>query len=373
MRTFQQIIEGGDSFAECDFNPDLILVFASRQILEKDELMDVMRNKYPDTVFFGCSTSGEIAGEGFTEDSFTYTAIAFDGDTRVVPVEVNVNNNLSASDAGIQLADALGNNHLRHVLVLSDGQIVNGTELVQGLNSCLPMHVAATGGLAGDGALFEKTLVLNQKGEPKEGLITALGLYGKDLEVGFGSMGGWEAFGVEREVTKSDKNVLYEIDGEPALELYKSFLGDNAKELPASALLFPLSMRENKSKRPLVRTILNINEEDQSLVFAGDLPAGSKVQFMKSNSYKLIDGAEEAARTAKSQLKNQPDLALLVSCVGRKLVMKQLTEEEVEIVKDTLGATTVAGFYSYGELAPFDAFMKCELHNQTMTITTLKD
>lgn len=108
-----------------------------------------------------------------------YTAIAFDGDTRVVPVEVNVSDSTNASDAGIRLADALENNHLRHVLVLSDGQLVNGTELVQGLNSCLTMHVAATRGLEGDGALFEKTLVLNQKGESKEGLITALGLYGK--------------------------------------------------------------------------------------------------------------------------------------------------------------------------------------------------
>jgi len=267
----------------------------------------------------------------------------------------------------------LSEEDLKHVLILSDGQTVNGSELVQGLNLGLPENITATGGLAGDDSRFEKTLVVDSHGNARTDTIVALGFYGTDLEVGFGSKGGWETFGMERVVTKSNKNVLFEIDDQPALELYKSFLGENAKDLPSSALLFPLSMKVNAEDKAIVRTILNINEEDQSLIFAGDIPEGALVQLMKSNSYKLIDGAESAADIAKSRLTKKPDLALLVSCVGRKLVMKQLAEEEVEVVQEELNTPTVTGFYSYGELAPFEAFMKCELHNQTMTITTLKD
>ncbi len=373
MKTFQQVLHNSSESLVIPFKPDLCFVFASRFLLEKDEHLASLRKQLPETTFFGCSTSGEISNNGISDDSCAITAIQFDGNTHVKAAEAVISDSIDSKTAGSNLSKELNQEGLRHVLILSDGQVVNGTELVEGLNEGLPESITATGGLAGDGARFEKTIVIDSEGNGRSGIVVALGFYGSDLEIGFGSMGGWESFGVERTVTKSAKNVLYEIDGQPALELYKSFLGENAKDLPASALLFPLNMRLHQEDRAVVRTILNVNEQDQSLVFAGDIPEGSLVQLMKSNSYKLIDGAEDAAGITKNQLHKEPDLALLVSCVGRKLVMKQLAEEEVEVVQEQLNAPTVTGFYSYGELAPFDAFMKCELHNQTMTITTLKD
>ena len=277
--------------------------------------------------------------------------------------------------AGIELATTLDHNNLKHVLVFSDGLNVNGTDLVDGMSQALPKGVTVTGGLAGDGPNFKKTYIINRTDLLGEGQIKAIGLYGDNIKVGFGSRGGWDSFGVDRTVTKSKGNVLYEIDGEPALDLYKSFLGDKAKELPSSGLLFPLSMRDREDVEPVVRTILGISEEDKSLTFAGDIPEGSFVRLMKANSDRLINGAEEAAEiTIKDKNTNQIELALLVSCVGRKLVLKQLVEEEVEVVSDVLGKPTIAGFYSYGELAPFGFLQnQCELHNQTMTITTLSE
>ena len=192
--------------------------------------------------------------------------------------------------------------------------------------------------------------------------------------MGFGSLGGWDAFGPERLVTRSAANILYELDGQPALALYKKYLGEHAKDLPASGLLFPLSLK-NAAGESVVRTILGVNEAEHSLTFAGDLPQGGHVRLMKANFDRLIDGAVGAAQTSYEAMgKTSPELALLISCVGRKLVLKQRIEEEVEGVQDILGQEAVlAGFYSYGEISPFNPSAACELHNQTMTITTLSE
>jgi hypothetical protein len=251
---------------------------------------------------------------------------------------------------------------------------VNGSEFVRGLTQRLPEGVTVTGGMAGDGARFEKTFVfLNSV--PESGVAVGLGLYGSRLKIGFGSLGGWDSFGPERLVTRSKGNVLYELDGKSVLGLYKKYLGDHAKDLPAAGLLFPLSLRSKAGDTPVVRAILSICEKDQSVTFAGDVPEGTYARLMKANFDRLIDGATGAARTSYEAIgSTSPDLALLISCVGRKLVLKQRIEEEVEGVRDVLGERpTLTGFYSYGEISPFTPGARCELHNQTMTITTLSE
>lgn len=274
--------------------------------------------------------------------------------------------------AGAKIANKLNDKALKHVIVLSDGLNVNGADLVSGLKSKIP-GVSITGGLAADGSDFNNTFLVNGD-QIVDKAIIGLGFYGEDLKVGYSSKGGWDSFGIERLVTKSNKNVLYELDGMPALEIYKSFLGDYAKDLPSSGLLFPLSMRNSENTAPLVRTILAICEEDQSLTFAGNIPQDSYVRLMKANIDRLIGGAEDSAISANKNLKETSELAILISCVGRRLVLKQLVEEEVEVVRDVIGnKPCITGFYSYGEIAPFGEFSPCELHNQTMTITTLSE
>ena len=263
------------------------------------------------------------------------------------------------------------------MFVLSDGLKVNGTELVRGLTSKLPEGVGLTGGLSGDGTRFGHTLVYSG-GSVSEGRIMALGFYGDQLRIGYGSKGGWDSFGPERKVTKSCGNILYELDGRSALALYKEYLGEHAAGLPASGLLFPISLRGDDGQPGVVRTILAVNDQDQSMTFAGDVPEGTYVRLMRANVERLVDGASGAAKNATHRasdpLLKTPDLAILVSCVGRKLVLAQRIEEEVEAVRDVVGAdATLTGFYSYGEIGPFSATAKCELHNQTMTVTTLTE
>ena len=350
----------------------LVLLFGSPACLRQTVWQDDIGSAYPNAHRLGCSTAGEIYGIEVTDETLVVTAIAFEH-TRLHGASLKLGDVSNSFQAGERLANSLPRESLVHVLVISDGQNVNGSELVAGLTQHLPPGVTLTGGLAGDGDRFQETLVL-WDGPPEPNTIAVIGLYGDRIKVGFGSLGGWDAFGPERVVTRSASNILYELDEQPALGLYKKYLGEYAKDLPASGLLFPLSLR-TAAGESVVRTILGVNENEHSLTFAGDMPQGGHVRLMKANFDRLIDGAVGAAQTSYEAIGNTPpELALLISCVGRKLVLKQRIEEEVEGVQDILGQETVlAGFYSYGEISPFNPSARCELHNQTMTITTLSE
>ena len=358
----------------------LVLGFGATAILRDGHLLTAVSRDYPSALFIGCSTAGEICGTRVADESLVVTSIAFDS-TKVQGAEVSLDLVANSTEAGLALGSRLpafldepgGPWPLTHVLVISDGLRVNGTELVRGLTDSLPPAVTITGGLAADGASFGETFVWTGQ-SPRRGIVAAIGLYGTRLHVGCGSRGGWDPFGPERLITKSRGNVLFEFDGQSALGLYKRYLGEHASGLPATGLLFPLSLRTG-DEEPVVRTILSVNENERSMTFAGEIPEGGFARLMKANFDRLIDGAVSAARTGFQALGPvQPDLALLISCVGRKLVLKQRVEEEVEGVQEVLGTQAfLAGFYSYGEISPFVPGAKCELHNQTMTITTFSE
>jgi hypothetical protein len=352
----------------------LVLAFGGKEALRLRRPLDETHTAYPRACVVGCSTAGEIAGTTVSDDSLVATAVAFEH-TEVRAAQLDLAEVSDSYEAGKRLARELATDGLVHVVVIADGTLVNGSALVRGLNDHLPDGIQVTGGLAGDGERFEETRVFVGD-EPRVGLIAAIGLCGDRLRVGFGSLGGWDPFGPDRLITRSEGNVLFELDARSALGLYKTYLGDYARELPASALLFPLALRrENRRNSPVVRTILSIDEEKESMTFAGDMPQGEYARFMKANFERLIDGATLAARTSYEILGSRtPELALLISCVGRRMVLKQRIEEEVESVREVLGQDTVlAGFYSYGEISPFTPSARCELHNQTMTITTLSE
>jgi len=354
-----------------NIDANIFLLFVSPEFEAKKNVIDLLQINYPKATIIGCSTAGEISDVTVKDDTISLTAIQLEK-TSFNKVSFQIKDMKCSENAGVKLAEALYSDGLKHVLILSDGLNVNGADLVQGLKSKLP-NVSITGGLAGDGSNFEKTFVINDN-EIVDKTIIGLGFYGDNLKVGYSSKGGWDSFGIDRLVTKSDKNILFELDGQPALEIYKSFLGNQAKYLPSSGLMFPLSMREKEKDIPVVRTILAVNEEHQSLTFAGNIPQNSYVRLMKANINRLINGAEDSAILANNEMENNSQLAILISCVGRRLVLKQMVEEEIEIVRNVIGdKPCITGFYSYGEIAPFGEFSPCELHNQTMTITTLSE
>jgi len=341
--------------------------------LDEQERFEEIRAAFPQADITMISTAGEIYQEEVHEDSISLVAIELEK-SRMVSRVGKLEEGMDQTGFGKQLAEELDAEDLKLVFVLSDGHSVNVDDLVLGLNEVVGNRVPVTGGLAGDGVSFQRTTVgLNAPPEP--GQVIVIGLYGDDLKIGHGSKGGWIQFGPERTVTRSEGNLLYELDGQSALGLYKEYLGDKAKDLPGSALLFPLAIDLPEFEEPLVRTVLNVDEDTQCMLYAGNIPQGASCRLMHANFDRIVDGAADAARDSLMALDSfEPELSILISCVGRKLLLGIRAEDEVEEVRSVVGENSIlTGFYSYGELSPLGNTKGCQLHNQTMTITTLSE
>ncbi len=350
----------------------LVIGFGSSDLVSQEKSFLDIKNKYPNAQIALCSSAGEIFQKEVLDDTISLVAMQFES-TTIQTSEISIEDFDSSYEAGKILVNKFSEEKLKLILVFSDGGKVNGSELVKGMNDFKKTGVLITGGLAGDGSRFERPFVgLNQVAQ--SGKILAIGFYGDNIVLSHGSFGGWESFGLERTITKSNANVLFEIDGKNALGLYKTYLGKYAEELPSSALLFPLSIKLSDSQDPIVRTILSIDTENESITFAGDIPEGSRIRFMKANFDKLIDAAADAANSCLEITESKPKLAILISCVGRKLIMPTRIDEEIEAISEIFGTNTLlSGFYSYGEISPLSPFANCELQNQTMTITGINE
>ncbi|MBU2928476.1 FIST signal transduction protein [Winogradskyella psychrotolerans] len=351
--------------------PNLILLFVSPKFKDKANLVNQLLETYPNAQLLGCSTAGEISGNSVADESVSLTAITFEkAQHRLEKVDIDDSN--KSFTTGVSLAQKLNTDNLKHILLFSDGLNVNGSELVSGIRSVLP-EIGVTGCLAADGLDFNETFVIANR-LISDKIVVGLGLYGNDLKVGYSSKSGWEGFGIERLVTKSDHNILYELDGLPALQVYKSFLGDIVSQESSATLRFPLSIRVDETDEPVIRTVVNIDEAQQSLTFTDRIPKDALVRLMNSNVDKLIEGAKCSATEASKEIQEKGELAILISCAGRRKMLKQLAEEEVDVVREIIGEKPkITGVYSYGEIGPFREFAPCKFHNQTITITLFSE
>ena len=357
-------------------NPNVIFVFGNTKFFADGTLGKILKDKFPAASIIGCSTAGEIFSHAVYNESLVITA-AFIENTEIKLLQAEINIPEDSYKAAQSIAKEIASPETTSLFVLAPGTNINGSELVAGFASILSDKVTITGGLAGDATSFTKTYTLGNE-EVSTNKVFVLSLESSSVNISYASKGGWLAFGPDRRVTKAKGNVLYEIDNRPALQLYKEYLGERAKELPASGLLYPFAVlnEENLNEVGIIRTILNVNEADNSLILAGDIKENSLVQLMHVKTQNLVEGAGSASKEAyNSSNKNSSgtSLAILVSCVGRKIVMGDDVDEEIDAVKDELAnGTVLTGFYSYGEICPFDKHNnKPLLHNQTMTITLI--
>ncbi|MBD3864094.1 FIST signal transduction protein [Olleya marilimosa] len=351
----------------------LVLVFGNRFMLEEKTVYQELRQIFPDGHIVFASSCAEISSNTVNQNSITVTAIQFEKSKFLIKTSNVLNKDLDSYKTGNELIQQFPEEGLKYTFVVSEGSFINGSQLTKGMSAATNDNLLITGGLCGDDARFEKTLASYNE-NPKEGELVAIGFYGDTLEISFSIHGGWTPFGPERIVTKSSGNVLYELDGQPALDLYKTYLGDKARDLPGAALLYPLNVTSEDEDQSIVRSILNINEAENAVILAGDIKENSKVQLMMTNVDHIANASERAAKQALEHRQNKPELAILVSCIGRKIVLDQRVEEEIEEVIEVIGTdTVVSGFYSYGEIAPFHGEVACQLHNQTMTITLISE
>jgi len=376
MQVIQKILTAphysAADFAElAQVKPHLVLAFGSPAQMQS--AAPVLQQMFTDSVLAGCSTAGEISHRGVSDASLVVTSLRFDK-SHTRSVSTALCGMADSLDAGQRLASQLPTHDLAAVVVFTQGVQINGSALVKGMTQVLGTRVPITGGMAGDGTAFTRTWVLDNDGLSDDRVI-AIGFYGPDLQVSHGSFGGWSPFGPARKVTRAIGNVLFELDNEPALAVYKRYLGDYASGLPVSGLLFPFAMLgKHHNETGLIRTVLSVDESLGSVTLAGDIDPDGFVRLMHASTDALVDGASVAAvaaRGAEADAVTSPNhFALLVSCMGRKVVMGDRVEEEIEAVCDVFGnAAHVAGFYSFGELCPMSGASECKLHNQTMTIS----
>ncbi len=358
-----------------DIAPNLIVVFGALSYFESPLMAEILRKMAPNAAIAGCSTAGEIAMDRVYDNSCIITAVNFDH-TQAKAITTQIKGMTDSFGAGARLGSELPHQNLSGVLLFGTGVEINGSALVSGLESTLPKGVTISGGLAADAGAFKQTWTIGPAGSSDKHIV-AVGLYGDKVQLSYGTFAGWEPFGPARKVTRCDGNVLYELDGASALEVYKRYLGDYAKDLPGSGLLFPFAMlNSNHEKQGIFRTILAVDEAAGSLTLAGDIDPNGYLELMHSSTDKLINGAETAAKAALKHRKDNAgeSLAILVSCIGRKLVMGDRIDEEVEAVADTLGKkAAITGYYSNGEIAGTEFLGQCRLHNQTMTITWISE
>jgi hypothetical protein len=355
---------------------DLVLFFGSRGALQCGTLYQQMRERFPKARILGCSGGGQILNDDVSDDEIAGVAMRFEH-TRLRLASESAPSADRSRACGEAIGRMLGAPDLAGIFVLSDGLNVNGSELVAGITGVVGRNVPLTGGLAGDGAQFQETLV-GADCAPRNRMVAAVGFYGDAIRIGHGSAGGWDEFGPYRRITRSGGNVLFELDGEPALDLYERYLGEDSKGLPGTALLFPLRIHDpERPDHDIVRTVLSVDRAARSMTFAGDMPQGWVSQLMRGNFDRLAAGAAKAARQACSRVQADgqgAQVAVLVSCIGRRLLMGQHTLDEIEAAGAEIGAEVPRlGFYSYGEISPHGASGVCELHNQTMTVTTLSE
>ncbi|PRY15087.1 FIST signal transduction protein [Kineococcus rhizosphaerae] len=361
----------------------LVLVLAGPAVPAADVPVDDVRAAYPTSSVLGCSTAGLVLGEGLLDEEVLVAVLVFER-TRLV-LEHTPLTAATSEEAGARLGERL----LRHgrpdpsadggdlaaVLVLSQGRDVVGNAVAAGLSrgtgGTVPVFGGMSAGLPVPGGALPQCWVLVE-GRPQTGALTAVGLYGDRVGLGVGTGSGWADLGPQRRVTRSEGATLHELDGRPALALYERYLGDEARGLPVAGLRFPLAIRRpGEPDTPVVRSVLGVDHAADTILLTGDVPQGCTAQLLHQDSEALADAAEVAARDAVAAASAPVGLALVVTCLGRRLALGSRTEDELESVVAGLPAgTPVVGFYTYGELAP-TAARSCDLHNKTLTVAVL--
>ncbi|WP_428262116.1 FIST N-terminal domain-containing protein [Haliangium sp.] len=350
----------------------LVLAFGATELSGTPEVFAELRAAYPRAHILGCSTAGEIAGARVRDHSLSVAVVRF-AHSRLSTASVVVGDAAGSFAAGQVLAHKLDEAGLRVILLLAEGLDISGSELLRGIKSVINEAVTVTGGLAGDGVRFERTWALHGD-SVQPSLVTAVGLYGDHLSVGQGAEGGWRPLGPSARISKSSGHVLYQIDGLPALAWYRDRLGPRARELPASGLLYPLGL-EVEGEAFLVRTVLAIDEKQQSMTFAGDVPVGSRVLLLGASSDALIAGAADAAEAALGDMDvaEGKALGLLVSEVGRRVVLGDRADDELAAaVEPLLPEVACVGFYGYGGFSGLRG-RPTVLHNQTFLVTLISE
>ena len=363
--------------AKLSVKPDMLWVFGAISY-DQQELLDGIAAAVPGVPVVGCSTDGEISSQGLSINSVVVMALASDTIRFHSAFVEHLSND--SYGAGAQIGKAFQGIGSRYIQVFSDGLSGNADLIIQGIKAHMGDDVKIAGGTAGDGGEFKRTFQYHGN-RILTNSIVAIAFQGR-FGLGTGTACGWFPVGIAKKVTRAVGNVVYELDGQPALQAYERFLGKHAERLPAVGVEYPLGLLGSDSEAEekgyfLCRATMGVDRQAGAIIFAGDVPEGSLVKMTIGNDGDIIRAAKNAARSAMEKLRKsdpalKPQAIFLYSCMARKIVLGTRTDEEILAVKEAIGMDVpVIGFYTYGEYAPIGECEHSCFHNETATLTVI--
>ncbi|HPN88977.1 MAG TPA: FIST N-terminal domain-containing protein [Candidatus Omnitrophota bacterium] len=329
----------------------------------------------------GCSTAGIILSESVQTRGIAILAMVSD-DIHVGISSIENLDKINLEDAGKELARNILSDfgpHSRQIfLSFIDGQIADYSSLLKGLQGIFGNIFPIIGAGSSDDLRLEKTFQFYQNHTSR---YSANGLIlGGQINVGIGAGHGWRPLGKPRIITKTEKNIIKEIDGKKAALLYEQYFEDKALDLYSTGLnqmtiLYPLGVYIEGNKEYLLRNAIQ-GLEDGSIICQGDVPSGAEVHIMIGNKESCRNAALEAAQEAKKNLFGKPaKLVIIIESMARLKLLGRMAHQEIAIIKQIFGATTpLLGMYSNGEICPFesvDKFKKPLIQNESIVILAI--
>ncbi len=364
-------------------DPDLIIVFASVQY-DQEKMLSGVRSVSKETLLVGSSTAGEITTAGPAKRHSVAVMAIKSSD---IQFSAAVGENIAADPrvAGQKVAAEvrkLAGDKLKAFIMLPDVLVGNGADTVRGVLDSLGEHFPVVGGASGDDFKFVKTYqYLNDK--VYSGAVVGLGLAGS-FKMGIGVKHGWIPISTPMKVTKSSGSVLHELNGQPAINIYKNYFGEEEAQqlqketLAKLAITYPLGIVVTGSEEMLIRDPISVDEHG-SITCAAEIPEGSSIQLMIGSYMKAIEVAQIAAENAVAQLEGAaPKAVIIFNCIARNKLFGERAGDEISAIQTAVGTDTpLIGFYTYGEQAPLGGEVrnldKCNpaFHNETVVICVL--
>ena len=323
---------------------------------------------------FGSTTAGEFTDGEIGEESAAIMLLDLKKEHyRVVHVETGDEDTLKiAKSVGRQGLDTFSNPAF---IIASGGISTDGEMIIRGIEQAVGPKVTIFGGLAGDDFKMSGTYVFTNGKYSINGLVAII-LDEDKVNVKGLATSGWEPVGTVRTITKSEGNVVYTIDDQPALDVVIKYMGVNRNIDEWKDVIinvgseFPMQLQRENAE-PVIRAPLFANKEDRSLVCAGSVPQGSKIRFSLPPDDSVIEKVVNECATVKKEEMENADAMIMFSCKARHLSLGPMVGDEIDQVKDVWGAPLV-GFFSYGEMGKATKG-KHEFHNNTCSLVLLSE
>ena len=231
-------------------------------------------------------------------------------------------------------------------IVIASGLSLNGQEFVEGIIESAGKDVSMFGGLAGDESKFEQNFVFSGDKVLENGAI-ALAFDSEHVDLQGIATSGWVGLGKDLTITSSESNIVYSIDNEPALKVYKKYLSVQDSDLPAIGVEYPLLIKREDDNYAL-RAVMGVDREKEALIFAGTVPQNATVTFSSSPGFEVIDRTKEKISKFHSE-QPEAEVLLLFSCMARHLALGPVISEEISFPAEKWGLP-LSGFFTYGEI-----------------------